>query len=31
MRKIKSVWQTEKLFGRLQEISCWAEGILPQY
>jgi len=29
--KIESVEQTGILFGRLQDIRCWAEGLLPQY
>jgi len=28
---IESVEQTGKLFGRLQYIRYWAEGLLPQY
>jgi len=29
--KIESVEQTGRLFGRLQNIRYWAEGLLPQY
>jgi len=31
MSKIESVKQTEGLFGTLQGIRYWAEGVLPQY
>jgi len=29
--KIESVEQIGRLFGRLQDIRYWAEGLLPQY
>jgi len=29
--EIETVEQTERLFGRLQDIRYWTEGLLPQY
>jgi len=28
---MESVEQTGRLFGKLQDIRYWAEGLLPQY